>query len=280
MKKSLILFLMLVFLMAGFVLAECKLNVELVNQDPYPAVPGDYVKLLFQVSGVQGPDCGEVSLELVENYPLKFDPGFDPVKTFNSGTFARGFSSNWAVPYTVRIDSEALDGDTEIEVLYSTKGSSSFKVSNLFNLRIEQVKADLQVLIRSYNYANNRLSLDVLNTAKNPLRSLVISIPSQETIRIFGGNQNIIGDLDSNDYTSTDFQAIPQDGTILVDLEYTDKTGERRQTQTEIVFDSEYFQHTIPDTSGQTRNIIIAVVVILAIIVWVVLKKKKKKLIK
>jgi hypothetical protein len=280
MKKSLIITLLLFVFATSFVLAECDLDVQLVNQDPDPAVPGDYVRLLFQVSGIAGTECGEISFELLENYPIRFDPDFNPVKTFSAGTFARGFSSNRTIPYKVRVDPNALDGDEEIEILYSTKGSKSFRISKLFDIRIEEVKADFQVFIRSYNYDTRRLTLEVLNTGKNDVRSLVLTIPSQENVRVLGGNKNIVGDLDSNDYTSTDFEALPEDGIIVVELEYTDKTGERRQAQAEIVFESERFEHTIPDNSARNRNLIIIAVLVLAFIVWRVLKKKKKKLIR
>jgi len=276
MKKSLIFALLMIVFATTFVLARCDLKVSVVNQDPYPAVPGEYVKILFQVSGVESADCGDISLELIENYPLRFDPGFNPVQILKAGTFARGYSSNWLVPYTVRIDSSALDGDAEIEILYSTKGRDSFKLSQKYNLRIEEVRADFQVFVRSYDYSNNRFVLEILNIAKNDIKSLVLMIPSQDNIKVLGGNRNIIGDLDSNDYTSTDFTAVPKDGRIFLELEYTDKIGERRTIEKELTFDSSYFEHTKPDNSARNRNLIIIGVLILAFIFWRVLKKKKK----
>ncbi len=280
MKKGLIFLLLLVAFSATSVLADCDLTVSMVNQDPYPAVPGDYVKILFQVSGVESTDCGDISFELLNNYPITFDPRFNPIQTFKAGTFSRGYNPNWLVPYTVRVDSSALDGDAEIEVLYSAKGSSSFKISQKYNLRVEEVRADFQVFVRSYDYSTNRLVLEVLNTAKNDIQSLVLMIPSQDKIKVLGGNRNIVGDLDSNDYTSTDFTAIPQDGKILLELEYTDKTGERRTLEKELVFDSSYFEHTKPDNSKMIRNVIVLVVVVGGFIAWRVLKKRKKKLIR
>jgi hypothetical protein len=280
MKKSIMIILLLVVFSTTFVMADCNLDVQIVNQDPEPAVPGDYVRLLFQVSGIAGTECGEISFEILDNYPIRFDPDFNPIKTFSAGTFARGYSSTKTIPYRVRIDPDALDGDAEVEILYSTKGSKSFKISKLFDIRVEEVKADFQVFVRSYNYDTRRFTLEILNTAKNDIKSLVLTIPSQENIRVFGGNKNIVGDLDSNDYTSTDFEALPEDGIIVVELEYTDKTGERRQTQTMIVFESERFEHTITDNSARNRNFIIVAVLIMAFIVWKVIKKKKKKLIR
>lgn len=280
MKKRVFTIIALIILTITGVLADCDLNVQLVNQDPYPAVPGDYVKLLFQISGVEGTDCGDISMELLENYPLKFDPGFDPVQTFKAGTFSRGYNPNWVIPYNVRIDQSALDGDAEIEVVYSTKGRDSFKLSQLFNISVEETRADFQVFVRSYDYSTNRLVLEVLNTAKNDVEAVTLEIPSQENIKILGGNKNIIGDLDSKDYTSTDFTAIPQDGEILVGIEYSDSTGERRNLEKKVTFESSYFDYTKPNSSGTIRNLIILAVVIIGFFTWRYLKKGKKKLLK
>ena len=276
MKKGIISVLLIVLFATTFALAKCDLNVSMVNQDPYPAVPGDYVKILFQVSGVASTECGDITLELLENYPLRFDPGFNSIQTFKAGTFTRGYNSNWVVPFNVRVDPSALDGDAEVEVIYSTKGSSYLTQSVLFDLNVEDVRADFNVFIRSYDYSNKRLVFEVLNTAKSDIQSLVLSIPSQENIKVLGGNKNIVGDLDSNDYTSTDFTAIPQDGKILVELEYTDTTGERSSLEKEVLFESEYFEYTKPDNSGTTRNLIILVVVVILFFVWRYFKKKKK----
>lgn len=280
MKKSLVLSVFLFTVLTSSALAECNPLIQMVNQDPEPAVPGDYVRILFKVSGIAGPECGDITLELLDNYPLRFDPGFNPVQTLKSGTFARGYSSEWIVPYTVRVDSGALDGDARIELLYSTKGTTSFKQSKEFDLRIQEVKADFKIFIRSYDYSSRRLVLEVLNIAKNDVRSAVLTIPSQDNIKIFGGNKNIIGDLDSNDYTSTDFVAIPSEGKILVELEYTDQIGERRSTLSEVSFDPEYFIHTKPNNSSQFRNLAVIILLIVGFFVWRHFKKKKRKLIK
>lgn len=276
MRFNLILLFLVVLLTASVSAINCDLEVSLLNQDPYPAVPGDYVQIVFQINGMESPECGDVSIELLETYPLRFDPNFSSVQSKKAGTFTRGFSSNWIVPYNVRIDPEAIDGDTDIEVLLSTRANSEFKQIKTFQLNIEEVRADFSVFIRSYDYSSKKLTLEVLNTAKNDIKSLVLSIPSQNNIKILGGNKNIVGDLDSKDYTSTDFTAIPKDGNITLDLEYTDKIGERRRLSKEIVFDSDYFEHTKPSNSVIIRNITILLVIIGAFFLWRFLKKKKK----
>lgn len=274
--KKVGLFLVVLLMTLGSALATCELDVSLLNQDPYPAVPGDYVDLVFTVSGVASTDCGDITLELLENYPLSFDPTFEPVQTLKAGTFLRGYSSDWIVPYKVRIDAEALDGNSEIEVIYSTKGSTSFKHSEMFNVSLEEVRAEFDVFVRSYDYTTKKLTLEVLNTAKNDVQALVITIPSQNQITVFGGNKNVVGDIDSNDYTSTDFEAVPSEGNFDILIDYTDKIGERRVIEETVSFEAEYFEHTKPDNSSKVISYIIWIVVIGGIAFWLIKRKKKK----
>lgn len=277
MKKGLIAAVFLVFF-ASFVFAECSLDVSLVRQDPDPAVPGEYVKIPIQISGVTGTECGEVSIELVENYPLIFDPGFDAIQTFKAGTFTPREKNPKTVLYKVRIDPDALDGDMEVELLYSTKGmGDSLKVSKFFTISVEDVRANFDVFVKSYDYSNNRLVLEILNTAKNDVKAIIVNIPKQDNIRLIGSNKNIVGDLDSNDYTSRDFTAVPKDGKINLEIEYTDITGKRRIVEKEVLFESEYFTHTKSNGKTKFNFWMAAFVAVLAYFLIRDYRKKKRK---
>jgi len=88
MKKSVLIYLLIMFFSFTFVSSEaCKLDISLINQDPYPAIPGDYVKVVFQVNGVSNPECGKVEFELLDKYPISFDPTDEPKIIFQSGIY-------------------------------------------------------------------------------------------------------------------------------------------------------------------------------------------------
>ena len=46
----------------------------MLNQDPYPAVPGEYVNVVFQIEGVENSKCDEVYFDLIADYPIRLDP--------------------------------------------------------------------------------------------------------------------------------------------------------------------------------------------------------------
>ena len=89
MKKGVIAILLL-FVFVNFVYAEvCKLDVALINQDPYPAIPGDYVKVVFQVTGLSNSECGIVNFGIQEEFPFSLDPETAHSYSINSGTYER-----------------------------------------------------------------------------------------------------------------------------------------------------------------------------------------------
>lgn len=69
MKKNgiglVVLGLFVIFGMSFAIAETCGLDVGLINQEPYPAVPGEYVKVVFQITGVDNPECGKIDFELV-----------------------------------------------------------------------------------------------------------------------------------------------------------------------------------------------------------------------
>ena len=280
MKKGVVigLFLMLsIFSFAGVLAEGCDLSISLINQDPYPAIPGDYVKLVFQVDGVDNPLCGNIDFELLQQYPLIFDPDEQPVYSVNSGLYDKDYSSYLLAPYKVRVDSDALDGDNPIEVQYRFGGNLGFETKK-FDLNVEDTRADFEIYVKDYDVLTQVFTLEILNIAESDIEALTLEIANQENVKIKGSKINIVGDLDSNDYTTADFEAVPSAGEFMVKISYTDSTGERRVLEKNVVYESEYFEDRIgdkKDTSPWTYVFWIAVVLVVAYYFFRRYKKKK-----
>ncbi len=279
MKRGILLALLLLsslFLVATVNAAGCNLDISLINQNPYPAIPGDYIKIVFQIDGVGNPECGNVEFELLEQYPLIFDPNENPIVKITAGTYHKDFNSFLIAPYKVRIDKDALNGETPIEVRYKYK-SQTIYLQEEFNINIEDSRADFEVYVKNYNPLTKELILEILNTAKSDVEALTIEIPQQENIEIKGAKTNIVGDLDSNDYTTASFEAIPKKGEIQVKISYTDTINTRRVLEKTVLFEPEYFQ----DRNGETKKVSIWLYLFLILsivnIVRYYLRRRKKK---
>jgi len=150
MKRGVILLFLLVFSITLVSAESCDLAVSLLNQDPYPAVPGDYVKLVFQVSGLASSECGDIEFILLEDYPLVFDPGEDGIRIFSEVDYIKDYQSNILIPYEIRIDADALDGANPIEVSVQNEGDAL--TLETLDVEIDDVRADFEVYVKDYSF--------------------------------------------------------------------------------------------------------------------------------
>jgi hypothetical protein len=277
MKKGVIALAIIFMFSITFVSAACDLEVSMINQDPYPAIPGDYVKVVFQVDGIANDECKNVQFELLEKYPIKFDPDADKIFLLSSGFYEKDYGGAFAtVPYKIRIEENALDGPNPIEVKF-TYGETGSETAQ-FDLEIEDARADFEIHIKEYKPSTNTLTFEILNIENSDVEALTIEIPEQKNIIVKNTNRNIVGDLDSNEYTTADFEAIPSKGNIITKLIYTDSTNTRRTIEKTVEFNPEYFQGRISDQKASPiKTFGIWILIIAGIIYYFYRRNKKKK---
>ncbi len=246
-KKSLvfvILAIILVFSCANFTFANpCSLNVSLVNQDPYPATPHNYVKVVFQLSGLENPQCKGAMFQLVPTYPFSLDEN-ESLEILDGSTWIANYKRDWMIPYAIRIDKETLDGDYDLTVKY---GEESLSITESFSISIEDSRTAFDAVIQEST--SSEVSIAIANIGKYTANSVVVRIPEQENFRTTGTDGQMVGNLDSGDYTIVSFEVtankasamsfrnnLPQDKEIegeqnnlfQFDIYYTDTLGERR----------------------------------------------------
>ncbi|MBU2576909.1 MAG: hypothetical protein KKF50_04265 [Nanoarchaeota archaeon] len=276
MKKGVVLLFLVVFAVTIVSAESCDLTVSLLNQNPYPAVPGDYVKLVFQVSGLASSECGAINFELLEGYPIQFNPGTDGKITFSGIDYIRNFQSTFQIPYEVRIDADALDGANPIEI--SVQNKNDAPLLKTFNVEVDDVRADFEVYVKDYDFKTRELTLEVLNIKESDVEALTISIPQQTNIIVKGANRIVVGDLDSNEYTTADFEATMRDGDLTIELTYSDTINVRRSVIKTISFDSTYFTERIADQKTTSKwTYIFGIVAVILIGWWIIRKFTKKK---
>lgn len=279
MKRSFFVFAFLALFILGIasVSATCVLTPRLLSQDPYPAVPGDYVKLVFQVGGMANIDCGEVTFELVPNYPLSFDPGTSPYFTAKGGVYAQNYNSNLIIPYTVRVNSKAIDGNSTIDFKYTPSLTSNSSINNYFNLSIKDVKTSFETFVKNYDFATNTMTLEVLNIGKNDVDALAINIPPQENFTVKGPNTNVIGSLSSDDYSTASFEVSPNKGNLEITIYYNDVTGTRRSVNQTVYFNPDQFRgRKTAGSSSSAWGYIIFFLIVVSVVAYIFYRRHKK----
>jgi len=280
MKKEMILLLLLLSSFA-FVLAEqpCDLEIAVLNQDPYPAVPGEKVEVVFTVSNIDSDECGTIDFEVPESYPFLIAKGSESKFTIQSGTYTKDYNTQKTIPIDLIVDSEALDGDTPLEIRYKYSKSPTVNfISRTFDINIDDVRADFEIFVSDYDAASKEIKFEILNIGDSDIEAVTVEVPSQEGVRVYGANKENVGDLSSNEDTSAEFKADINSGKINLVLTYSDSIQVRRTVEKEVSFDSELFSAT---TEEKTTNYTLWAVVVLVIIELLTLvfwrRNKKKK---
>lgn len=277
MKKEFVLYLfafLFAISLSSAYIGECSLDVSLLNQDPVHAVPGEYVKIVFQLEGVDNPQCGTVSFNLVQEYPFSLDPSASGEKIITTGTFTDSYNSQATIPYSIRVDKDALDKEYELKVRYSTnKDGGNVIYEKTFNIPVEDVKVDFDVFVDDYQAATSTITFNILNIGKNDVEALTVEIPKQESIIVKGSNKAIVGTLDSNQDTTFSYEAFPQDGEMKVVINYNDANGERRSVEKVVLYDSSYFTDRARDAKSTSPFTYLVILVIIILVIWFIKRK-------
>ena len=275
-----ILALTLIFAISQDVKAEeCNINSNLIYQDPHPALTGEYVEVLFQITGVSSGCDNGASVDLIYDYPFSLD-GKSSRRNLNDNPYAGyNYGSNWNIVYKLRVDENAIDGDYEVELRYKEGVNASWNnyAFKKFNITIEDGRTDFEIHIQEHNIKERNVVFEVLNIGNQDIEALTLEIPKQENILIKGSNRNIVGDLDSNEYTTADFEAIPSNGEILVRLYYTDSTNERRMIGKTVEYDSSYFFDSLDNIEQSKTPTYVTIGIIILVIGFFIFRKYKKK---
>ncbi len=235
---------------------DCNLGVVMINQDPYPAVPDSYVNVVFQVSGIGNSYCKGVKFRLVPKYPFSFDAGQDPGwKVVQGSTYIPTGMTDWNLPYKLRVDKDALDGNSSVDVYYGKFDNLSADLAynsiiKSFDIVIEDSRTSFDGVLQEAS--GSSISIAIANTGKYTANSMIVRIPEQENFRVSGTNGQMVGNLNSGDYTIVGFtvtqipnvQRVPGTNSSLnrnslnsdlkVQIDYTDGIGERRTSTLEI----------------------------------------------
>lgn len=284
MKNVMLLFfaaftLLITFI--SFASASCVLGAKLINQDPYPAIPGEYVKLVFQVSGVESPECGMASFELVQKFPFSLDPGTSASSTIKTGTYYSDYKNQWIIPYRVVVNKDALNGNNTLETKYSFNAGTENQatINKNFDIEVEDTTTDFEVSVKDYNSKTSIITFDILNTGDNDVEALTIDVPIQNNLDVKGSRRNIVGSLDKNDDTTFTFEGVPKAGQLSLVISYNDKVNVRHQVEKSVMFNPTDFQGRVQDKKSYTSLIVIIIIILVIIeIIWYRRRQKQKKL--
>lgn len=280
MKKRFLLMVLCTIMISSIASAACSLDLKLLNQDPYPAVPGENVKVVLQLNGTADPNCGEVFLDVVPEYPFSIDSSSTRI-VIPSGTYISGYESFILKGYKLRVDGNALDGDNKLKAAYGYSGNAGkASYTKEFDVNVKDSRTDFDISIQDYDATKNVITFGIINIGKRDVESLTLEIPDQENIKVNGANKAIIGSLNSHDDTTASIESVPNEGEIRVRLSYNDQVDVRRTVEKEVTFSKAFLdssKNVVPAKSGYYYLFWVLVAVIIIYFVYRYFANKRAK---
>jgi len=245
MKKIFLVSILLAFALISLVSADTSsvvnyttnsnqgIVVTQLKYSSYPANPGEYIDLWVQAQVVGTVTPSNATFMLNAQYPFSLDASDSGVRSF--GQLG---STSVVMHFKVRVDQNAVMGDNQLELDYSPSGGSTNAWSiKMLDIQIANVQTSFDMVLQ--DSTSSEVSLAIANTGQNTANSMIVKIPEQKGFSITGTNGQMIGNLDSGDYTLVTFE-ITKDETgtrnLTVEIDYTDSIGVRRQTFENVTF--------------------------------------------
>ncbi|MEM3374475.1 MAG: hypothetical protein QXE31_04605 [Candidatus Woesearchaeota archaeon] len=157
------------------------INITLLNQEPDPVSPGNYVELRFKIFNNRADtEANNFQVMLDPKYPFSLDPNEEAVK--NLGTLlGYGNSRNvQIVKYKVRVDEKAVEGKNPIILKYKHDNLDWF--SQEFYVDVQTKDANLAIISVETNPEKIKpgqeavVNVKIKNMATTPIKDITLKL--------------------------------------------------------------------------------------------------------
>src|SRR3989338_771952 len=95
-----------------------QIEVTLINQEPDPSEPGNYVDVRFKLDNNGSEEARNVEVEILPEYPFSLDPGREALRSAGTLQSRQRGDVGVIVKYRLRVDKNAVEGENEIRIKY------------------------------------------------------------------------------------------------------------------------------------------------------------------
>jgi len=233
------------------------LSVKLLNQDPDPANPGEYVELRFKVTKSGNDVIENVKFELKPSFPFSFDNSDSPIKEIGNWYGNSDEEEYYTLYYKLRVAEDAIEGDYEIKLIQKINSKSD--IEKEFTIRVDEkknpklnigyVKTSPAKLIADYD--EGLVEVEIVNNGESAAKQVVIQMNlPEEFTESFGYSSKVnLGTIDSGSSKTAKFYIDTKTGLksgnyqTSLELNYKDDTASNgdRIKKLELPFDIKVF---------------------------------------
>jgi hypothetical protein len=226
---------------------SASLQLNLTNQNPDAARPGEPVELTFSVQNIGNNDLKDITVAVEPKYPFSQVSG-EAIKKSIAYLNARQDNNDAAVlKFKLMTDANASEGTYDIDITTNGKesGSSSNTISTTKTIQLE-VRGKEYAQIVTINKANidiakeEPLQFIITNTGNSPLKNMVVSWkdPKGVILPVYSDNTKYIKYLEPNQSVKVDYSVMadvnanPGLYTLEVNLSFEDYQSKTNSIQT------------------------------------------------
>ena len=192
------------------------IQVNLINQDPDPAVAGDIAELRLGVQNIGGQELSDLVVELKPEYPFLPVPGDELVKQVGSLQGYQGYynSENMnIIKFRIRIDKEAVAGTYNLKILNYESTSPDAVVERTIPIVIKNSESAEVIHIDKTNILPGKqssLMFSINNVGGAPLRDLIFYWENEDKVILPVGSDNTryVKYIEIGDSAEIDYQVI------------------------------------------------------------------------
>lgn len=158
------------------------LKINLLNQDPDPAKPGDYVELRWKVEKIGRNPLSGISFDLETEYPFSFDSSDTKIKSIGSWTGYSNDENYYTLYYKVLVAEDAIKDTYELNLV--ARFNDGIVQRKTFEIRVDEKKTSSFVVgqlitspIKLYaDTDENRLDVTIENIGDDDAQVVVAEL--------------------------------------------------------------------------------------------------------
>ncbi|MBW3015356.1 hypothetical protein KY330_02965 [Candidatus Woesearchaeota archaeon] len=190
-----------------------NIRVTLLNQEPDPAEPGEYIELRFAVINT-GRAIDSIKFRIIPEFPFSLIPGQDEIIELND--FKGLGTESKTLYYKLKVDEEAIEGTEKIKIEYK-EPSKEWKTLGPYDIRIRTMDAVLGIEKiysepeRLIPGKEGELKLKLKNFADSLLKDIHIglSLSSSSFSPVSSTNERVIKQMAPGDEKTINFNLMP-----------------------------------------------------------------------
>ena len=229
---------------SGGTLSDSKaIFIDLINQNPDPAIVGDVVEIYLGIENIGGESVNNLVVELELEYPFSLVQGESAVRKISTINAYQNEDNMKIISYKIKVDDNAAAGSHDLNIRYYEQGGSFTKEDSVTidvrgKIMAEIIKIDKTSLVPG---KQTDLKYTINNVGNAPLKDLTFSWLNDDKVILPVGSDNAkhikyidIGDSVELEYlVLADPNAEPGLYELQLYLTYTDSiTGEESEIST------------------------------------------------